>query len=49
MAANATDGAAPAARSLYGAATPAVVVQPGAHQLHSGGAPAQEKVKVSEA
>ena len=39
--ANATDGAAPAARSLYGAATPAVVVQPGAHQLHSGGAPAK--------
>ena len=34
--ANDTDGA-PGARSLYGAATPAVVVQPGAHQLHTGG------------
>ena len=40
--ANATDGAAPGARSLYGAATPAVVVQRGAHQLHTGGAPALE-------
>ena len=45
MAANATEQAVPAARSLYGAATPAVVVQPGAAraaQLDTGGAPVPE-------
>ena len=41
--ANATDGAPPPLRSLYGAATPAVHVQPGADQLHTGGEPVVEE------